>query len=288
MNFWQTPKEAFSELLKRKAPHLRQIRHRHSSALGREVDIDIYLPPDYHFSVGKYYPWLVLNDGQDLPAMHFSNILEKLYFSHQIPPIIVIGIHAGFDRVREYGVMRQADYKGRGDRAKQYCNFLLEELLPDLRRRFRMSNEKEYSLIAGFSLGGLSAFDIGWAYPDIFGRVGVFSGALWWRWHPVYEHDPDGGRIIHDVVDKTSSVPAQQSYWFQAGTLDEADDRNHNGVIDAIDDTLDLIRVLKKRNIHERLIRYYEVEGGRHEPATWGLAMPDFLKWSLTKEYDEG
>jgi enterochelin esterase-like enzyme len=288
MNFWQTPKEAFSALLQRKVPHLRQIRHRYSEALTREVDIDIYLPPDYHLSMGRRYPWLLLNDGQDLPVMHFSAILEKLYYTHQIPPIVVIGIYAGRDRVREYGVMRQADYKGRGDRAKQYCHFLLEELLPDLKQRFRLSDAADQSLIAGFSLGGLSAFDIAWAYPHIFGRVGVFSGALWWRWQPVSDHDPDGGRILHDVVEKTPKVPAQQAYWFQAGTLDETDDRNNNGIIDAIDDTLDLIRALKNKNIQEYAIRYYEVEGGRHEPATWGQAMPDFLRWSLLPEFKEG
>jgi enterochelin esterase-like enzyme len=287
MNFWQKPIETFNALMHRKSPHLRQIRHRYSPALAREVAIDVYLPPDYHLRPGQYYPWLLLNDGQDLPVMHFSRILEGLYFRREIPQIIAIGVHAGHDRIREYGVLRQADYKGRGDRARQYQQFLLEELLPDLRRRFRLSQDREDAMIAGFSLGGLSAFDLGWAYPQLFGKVGVFSGALWWRWEPVYDHNADDCRIMHDVVEKTSSTPEDQYYWFQTGTLDEEDDRNNNGVIDSIDDTLDLIRELKRKDIHDAFIRYYEVEGGRHEPATWGAAMPDFLKWSLSASYSE-
>jgi len=281
MNFWQTPIETLNSLMQRKAPLLRQIRHRHSIALDREIDIDIYLPPDYHLQPGKRYPWLILNDGQDLPVMRFSKIVEKLYYARQIPQMVVIGIYAGNDRIREYGTLRQADYKGRGDRAPQYRDFLLNELLPYLSNRFRLSDAREDAMIAGFSLGGLSAFDLAWAYPEIFGTVGVFSGALWWRWEPVLDHNPDASRILHDVIEKTQKPPDQQYYWLQTGTLDEEDDRNHNGVIDAIDDTLDLIRELKRKNIADDCIRYYEVEGGRHEAATWGEAMPDFLRWAL-------
>ena len=35
-------------------------------------------------------------------------------------------------------------------------------------------------------------------------------------------------------------------FWLEAGTKDEAADRNNNGIIDAIDDTLDLITALKR------------------------------------------
>jgi enterochelin esterase-like enzyme len=287
MNFWQTPIETLSALMQRKAPLMRQIRHRYTAVLNREVDIDIYLPPDYQLHPGTRYPWLILNDGQDLPRMQFSKILEKLYYARQIPQIIVIGIHAGPDRIREYGTMRQPDYQNRGDRAPQYGQFLTAELIPYLQSRFRLSTDREDAIIAGFSLGALSAFDLAWAYPQIFGAVGVFSGALWWRWEPVNDQDPDASRILHDIVATTQNPPANQYYWFQTGTLDEEDDRNNNGVIDSIDDTLDLIRTLQSKGIPDGAIRYYEMEGGRHEPATWGEAMPDFLKWSLNTTYLE-
>ncbi len=73
-------------------------------------------------------------------------------------------------------------------------------------------------------------------------------------------------------------------FWFEAGTHDELSDRNRNGVIDAIDDTLDLIVELVHkgyRPFHD--IEYVEVEGGEHNQRTWAKAMPEFLKWAFGK-----
>ena len=50
-------------------------------------------------------------------------------------------------------------------------------------------------------------------------------------------------------------------------------------MIDAIDDTLDLMKCLRERGLRDAQLRYLEIEGGRHEPQTWGEAMPDFLDW---------
>jgi hypothetical protein len=121
--------------------------------------------------------------------------------------------------------------------------------------------------------GGGDAFDIAWAHPDLFGHVGVFSGALWWRWSDVDPADPDADRIIHDSVCKSHAWPAGQRFWFQCGTLDETDDRNNNGVIDSIDDTLDLIRDLRHKGCPDVDIRYLELEGGEHNVPTWSKAM---------------
>lgn len=287
-NFWQKPIETLQELLLRKTPHLRQIRHHFSPALGREMSLDVFLPPDYHLTPGRRYPLVLFNDGQDLPVMHFSKILETLYFNRSIPYCIVVGVYANEDRIREYGTARQADYKGRGDRAPQFRDFIVHELIPYLERRFRLSGDRHAHIYAGFSLGGLSAFDIAWAYPQHFGVVGVFSGALWWRWEPVEAHHPDASRILHDIIRHAPGHHPGQRYWLQAGTLDEEEDRNHNGIIDAIDDTLDLIRELKRKGVPDTDIHYLEVEGGRHDTQTWGQVMPDFLRWALIRGSSDG
>lgn len=250
-----------------------------SVALQRDVKIDLYLPAGYEQAVGQEFSLLIFNDGQDLPRMQFSGILEKYYQHHEAPPMIVAGVYTSDARIREYGTGRQADYKGRGDLAGIYTRFLVDELLPYLNRHYPLSDLPEHRAIAGFSLGGLSAFDIGWARPDLFGVIGVFSGSFWWRWSAVRPEDPDADRIMHDIIRNTAAVPSGQRYWFQCGTLDETDDRNGNGIIDSIDDTNDLIRALHDKNIPESAIKYLEIAGGRHEPHTWGEAMPDFLRW---------
>jgi enterochelin esterase-like enzyme len=253
----------------------------YSSFLHRKVEVDIYLPDDYKPQSKLSYPLLIINDGQDLRRMDFAAILSRLYRKRMIPKIIVVGVYASSDRIREYGTARQPDYKGRGDWAGKYSDFILHELCPYLEEHFAVSTIAAERAIAGFSLGALSAFDIAWAHPEKFGHVGVFSGALWWRWSAVRPEDPDADRIMHDIVKQSERIEPNQFYWFECGTQDEEEDRNNNGIIDAIDDTLDLIKVLRSKGVHESQIQYLEIKDGRHEPDTWGEAMPDFLRWAF-------
>jgi enterochelin esterase-like enzyme len=146
-----------------------------------------------------------------------------------------------------------------------------------------MSKDAAKNVIAGFSLGGLSALDIAWNYTDHFSRVGVFSGSLWWRSRSMnrgYKDDRD--RIIHQVI-KTGAKREGLRFWLEAGTADETGDRNRNGVIDSIDDTIDLIRELKEKGYdHEDDIQFLLVKGGEHNQNTWGEVMPHFLKWAFS------
>ncbi len=282
MNFWSQPIQSLRAIFgSRKPPRVLKIRGLYSPILERDVDFDVYLPPDYRYKKMTFYPLLVVNDGQDLPRADYENTLEWLWREKRVPSFVTVGIYANSERIKEYGTTRQADYKGRGRRAPQYNAFIFNELMPYLYGRFRLTGTSEERAIAGFSLGGLSAFDIGWGSPETFGTVGVFSGALWWRWSKVKDEDPDADRIMHDIVQKSEREIGDQYFWFQTGTLDEPDDRNNNGVIDAIDDTLDLIRELKNKDCHDGAIRYLEIENGTHDPQTWGSAMPDFLIWTF-------
>jgi predicted alpha/beta superfamily hydrolase len=193
----------------------------------------------------------------------------------------VVGVHAGEARMQEYGIAGRPDYQNRGSRAGAYSHFLLQELLPFIERNYRP--EKPYSY-AGFSLGGLAAFDIVWKHPDLFHQAGIFSGALWWRAKPFDPDNPDADRIVHQMVDQDPPRKGLR-FWFQTGTHDEVSDRNNNGVIDSIDDTLDLIRVLKKKGgALPQDLYYLEVEKGRHHPETWAKVLPDFLAWAFGKE----
>ncbi len=252
-----------------------------STLLARDVSYDVYLPPGYQPQKAAKLPLVLFNDGQDLPRMDFLALLENWFADSQNQAFLAVGIHCNARRIREYGTVQQTDYKGRGDLAPQYTQFILEEFLPHFRSQFKCSQRPKDTVFAGFSLGGLSAMDIVWAHPEVFGAAGVFSGALWWRSTDVIPDDPDADRIMHEIVQKTTQIDKKQRFWFQCGTLDEEDDRNNNGIIDSIDDTLDLLRVLRDKGIPDKNLRYLEIKDGRHEPRTWGEAMPDFLRWAL-------
>ncbi len=263
-----------------KAPAFRRVQTRthylDSVHLDRMVVIDVYLPPKRLTLSGL--PFVLFNDGQDLRGMHLRPRLEQLFQTEQLPYMALVGIHAG-DRLREYGTAEQPDHSGRGDMALAYEKFILRELLPYLHERYLLSYDPGHAAVAGFSMGGLSAFDLVWRNPLWFRTAGVFSGALWWRSTPFNPMHPDADRIVHTTVLRTDYRPGLR-FWFQTGTEDETADRNNNGVIDAIDDTLHLMHVLEAKGYQPDVdMTYVEVPGGRHEPATWSEVLPDFLRW---------
>lgn len=212
--------------------------------------------------------------------MPMTSILRQAY-NNGLPLCIIIGIHAG-DRLQEYGTTNRPDYQGRGHQAAAHATFVTQELCPWLRQKYRIKKHPKHHSIAGFSLGGLHAFDLAWHYADIFQNVGVFSGALWWRSQPFRADATDADRIVHTYVEQATALPPLRC-WFQAGTADETEDRNNNGIIDAIDDTLQLMALLRQKGYAETEMKYLEIEGGIHHPSTWAEAMPDFLAWALNQ-----
>ena len=133
----------------------------------------------------------------------------------------------------------------------------------------------------GVSLGGLSAFDIAWNHPQRFALVGVMSGSFWWRARDDEERIDAGRRIAHSMVRNADRLPPLR-FWFQAGTRDEVNDRDGDGVIDAIQDTRELMAALQARGIAPERMRYVEIKGGRHDYETWARALPDFLEWAFS------
>lgn len=253
----------------------------YSKHLKRHVVIDIFLPPNYYQTQDKY-PVVYANDGQDMKAVKMESTLTRLYNENKIPHLIIVALHTSNERVQEYGTAAMPDYKGRGSKAAKYTKFILDEILPYIQQTYRVKREAVSTAFLGFSLGGLSAFDISWHHSYIFGKVGVFSGSFWWR-KKAYEdgYDDENDRIMQVLV-RNGSYKKGLKMWFEVGTKDETDDRNNNGIIDSIDDTLDLIKELDKKGYKKDLdYNYLCIEGGEHNQKTWSECMPDFLIWAF-------
>ncbi len=248
--------------------------------LEREVIVDAYLPTNVAHP--EDVSILLINDGQDLLKMPFDEILEDLNNKNAIEPLICLGIHCGEERKREYGVAYSADYKGRGDKAGLYNKFIFDELLPLVRKKYHIPSFKEKAF-AGFSLGALTALDIVWNHASEFTKAGVFSGSLWWR-KKSYEdgYNDETDRLMHLQI-RTGIFYPWLKFYIQCGALDESEDRNKNGIIDSIDDALDLIVELKAKGYTNEHIKYSLLTDGKHDIATWSKAFPEFLKWAWGK-----
>lgn len=253
-----------------------------SAHLGRAVELSIVLPPA-PAGPGPF-PVLYLNDGQDLERLHLQATLDALYARGILRPFVLVAPHADEQRVQEYGTAGHPDFNGRGSLAAAYTAFVINELLPFAQANYHASSDPALAVMAGFSLGGLSAVDMVWHHPEAFARAGAFSGSFWWRQRAVGAGYTPADRIMHSLVRARRAHPSHR-FWLQSGTLDERSDRNENGVIDTIEDCLDLVEELIRSGLDpQRALRYVQVEGGHHHPDTWGRVMPDFLCWAFGQE----
>jgi enterochelin esterase-like enzyme len=247
-----------------------------SEHLKRVVKVAVLLPLDYN--PGKEYPLILFNDAQDFGALRLCDTYLDLLRSEQVRPAIVAGIYANERRLYEYGTAAQPDYAGRGSEAGATTAFVTEELIPLL--SVNLGARRYGNVYAGFSLGGLMALDIVINHPSTFSLAGVFSGALWWRQKAIGEGYSDSDRIMHAQIRSLRDIP-DTKFWFQCGSLDEYDDRDGDGVIDSVQDTLECIGELERKGyVWNKDVFYIEVGGGQHNQSTWAVVLPEFLKWA--------
>ena len=140
------------------------------------------LPYDYEES-GETYPVLYLQDAQNLfneQAKYGNWEIDKklaVMSEYKIGKIIVIAIeHAEQDRIKEYNVGKTILGVGQG---KKYIRFITDTLKPFVDKTYRTKTEREHTGIGGSSMGGLVSIFSGLMYPEVYGKLMIFSPSLW-------------------------------------------------------------------------------------------------------------
>ncbi len=223
---------------------------------------------------------LLLNDGQDLEQLRVKKIMDSLNSKKLLQPLVVVAINA-FDRMQEYGVAGYPDYQNNGIAAEKYAAFIDDELISFIKKNSGVRKFNSIT-IAGCSLGGLSAFDVAWDHADKIDKVGVFSGSFWYRDKDSKDADysDDKDRLIINKIRSSRKRP-HLKYWFYAGDQEETSDRDKDGIIDVVDDTKDLVDLIKSKNVcPPDDIVYTEFREGKHNYETWSAVFPQFLLWA--------
>ena len=268
----------------------------------------VYLPPDYAQSQRRY-PVLYLNDGQERDAVGLQATLQRLIGAGVVRAPIVVAIDMPRDRMAAYGLsdreagtslVAQTKYGPVGTQAHAYSEWIVRTLVPLVDARYRTHTTPDARAIAGWSLGGLNAFNLGWQYPEVFGRAGAFSPSFWLSAERGDADAVQRTRLAQRMIDR--SEPRNGARWFFAvGTDEETDDRDGDGVNDAIDDTRDLVEgwnigrpdalkglrqagysidVDHARRATRADVALHVMPGGRHEQASWARMLPRFLQWA--------
>ena len=161
-----------------------------SELLQEERTINVWLPRNYDEL--ENLKVLYMPDGglkEDFP--HIANTIAALVESGQIEPLILVGIE-NTDRHRDLtGASEQvedAKYCPLTDGAKNFRAFILEELVPMVAMKYRVSGEKG---LLGESLAGLFVMETFLEHPMAFDHYIAMDPSLWWNNHALQSSAAD-------------------------------------------------------------------------------------------------
>lgn len=175
MNFFEIPEQEDDFWFRKDVPHgTVRLEKYQSSVNGRIKTAMIYTPPGYEESGDKTYPVLYIQHGvgENETGWIWSGkanyILDNLMAEGKCPEFILVA-NTG------YAFLNPADavfYPG------DFDSELIYDCIPYMEENFRVKKGRLNRAIAGLSLGSAQAALSAGKHPDIFGYLGVFSGAF--------------------------------------------------------------------------------------------------------------
>ena len=229
---------------------------------GTERDWWLYVPKQYDgskpaavmiFQDGGSY---VDPNGQFRTTVVFDNLIHK----KQMP--VTIGIFLNPGQIPASG----PDQKPRSNRSfeydtlsDQYARFLLEEILPEVGKSYKLSDRPEHRAIGGISSGGICAFTAAWERPDAFSKVLSHVGSF---------TNIRGGHVYPSLIRKTERKPIRA--FLQEGSND-LDNLHGNWPLA----NQEMAAALKFSKYDYR----FEYGDGGHNGKHGGALMPESLRW---------
>ncbi|MGC4002285.1 MAG: alpha/beta hydrolase-fold protein [Pirellulales bacterium] len=200
--------------------------------------MNVYLPPGYVSN--KAYPVMYLLHGASGNSNTWVNdifaptIMDNLYADGKVAPTILVMPSRLTDAA--YALTPTA----------QNANFeriLIRDMIPYVETNYSASTNRVDRTLAGLSLGGGQAMDIGLGRSDIFSNIGAFSGAN------TRKIDGDS------TVDVSSPGRNLNLFWVSTGNIDNV---TGPGLV-AADQTLTA----------EPISHAFYISAGAHEPIVW-------------------
>ncbi|WBO86423.1 alpha/beta hydrolase [Hymenobacter yonginensis] len=153
-----------------------------SRVLGETRRINVYLPAGYTEQDTEKLPVLYMPDGgigEDF--LHVAGLLQVLVGNGTMRPFLLVGVENTERRRDLTGPTtnpkdRQIAPRVGGSAA--FRQFMRTELMPEIRRRYRTTEEKA---LVGESLAGLFVVETLFLEPDLFDTYLAFDPSLWWN-----------------------------------------------------------------------------------------------------------
>lgn len=114
-------------------------------------------------------------DGQFRAPVVFDNLIAKGEMPVTIGVFINPGVFPSTNSKEKPRSNRSFEYDSLGDR---YARFLIEEILPEVAKLHKLTDDPEGRAICGNSSGGICAFTVAWERPDVFRKVVSHIGSF--------------------------------------------------------------------------------------------------------------
>jgi gluconolactonase len=190
---------------------------------GTVRDYWVYVPKQYDpsrpacvmiFQDGAGY---VKPDGNWRVPVVFDNLIHK----KQMPVTLGIFINPGVVPATSDNVLarfnRSFEYDSLGDR---YARFLLEEILPEVEKKYNLAKDGNSRAIAGASSGAICAFTAAWERPEEFSRVfstiGTYVGLRGGNDYPTLVRKTEPKPIRVFLQDGSNDINGYGGNWFLA------------------------------------------------------------------------
>ena len=251
----------------------------------------IYVPAQYDGS--KSASVLVFQDGQRATnpqgSLRVPQVMENLIAKGEMPVTIGIFITPGNtsdtypDNLGMGNPNHRADeYDAMDD---TYTKFIVEEMLPEVAKTYKLTDDPEQRAIGGTSSGAIAAFTVAWHRPDVFRKVFSSIGSfvsIGFRPNetPIKLGGQDYPALIRRekirpikifMQDGSNDLNNEWGNWFLANQQMESAMGYANGIAD-------------KNNVAGPR---YQVQtfwtDGKHSDHDPGAVLPEALKWLWSK-----
>lgn len=195
--------------------------------------------------------------GTRVPVV-FDNLISK----KEMPVTIGVFIQPGTFKATQPGAKdrsnRSFEYDSLGD---ANARFVLDEILPLVRKEYQITDDPAGWGIAGASSGGIAAFTVAWERPDRFRKVVSWIGSF---------TNIRGGYVYPALIRKSKPVPKPLRVFLQDGSND-LDNLHGNWPLS----NQDMAAALKFAGYDYR----FEFGTGGHSAKHGASILPDTLRW---------
>ena len=180
--------------------------------LGATRRINVYKPPDYEEAANGKVPVLYMPDGgiaEDF--LHVAGLVRVSVGNGTMRPFLLVGIE-NTERRRDLTPPTSSDEDKKiaprvGGSAK-FRSFIRDELMPEIRKRYRTTDE---AVIVGESLAGLFVVETFLLEPKLFDTYIAFDPSLWWN----------DQKLVDDAAKLMAEQPKQHRTPYVASSSEE-------------------------------------------------------------------